>query len=78
MSRHCNPYTVVPLNHNQFIDFHEMMPQVLINLNLIKWQSVKWLQYTQVNDEIAVMQKNNYDDEFQIITEDSMKGMVVL
>ena len=72
LARKQKPYTVVSLSNEQIISFREMQAKVQVNLNQVKWPTVKWLRFERAANDasvIAVMQKSSFDDEFSILND---------
>ena len=48
-ARRKKPYTVVPLPNEDIIPFRDMLVKVQINLDQVKWETVKWIRYRREN-----------------------------
>lgn len=50
-----NPYTVIPMKNNEFINFHEMAVSVDVNMNQVKWREVKCLRLTHATSDPSLV-----------------------
>ncbi len=58
VARRTKPYNVIPISHDHFLDFNEVITQVPFNLKQVKWQSTKWRHYLRTKENEVVLQQS--------------------
>ena len=72
MARRRKPYTVIPLKHEDIIDFKEVKSQRVKNVRIttdgrrVNWTKFRWMRFEKASPDTCLI-KYEYDEEFQSI-----------
>lgn len=72
MARRKNPYTVVPLKHEDIIDFKQLKTQKVKNVKTsvdgkkVNWTKLRWMRFRKDNPDMCFF-KYDFDEEFQCL-----------
>ena len=72
MARRKNPYTVIPIKHEDIIDFKQVKAQKIKNVRMttegkkVNWTKIRWMRFQKDIPDTCFI-KYEYDEEFQSI-----------
>ena len=72
-TRERNPYTVTELEFTDFMDFHKLVEETVVNHNKsisgqnVNWLKLKWLRFIKAKPNSILVKERLTDDEFQEI-----------
>lgn len=70
MARRKDPYTVIPLKHQDIIDFKDIQAKKVKSITVsdsgkkVQWTKIRWMRFMKADPE-AVLIKYDIDDEFE-------------
>ena len=79
-TRERNPYTVTELEFTDFMDFHKLVEETVVNRNKsisgqnVNWLKLKWLRFIKAKPNSILVKERLTDDEFQEIVVNQSVG----
>ncbi len=78
LARKKKPYKFMSLQHGDFINFKAMHACLSYNFSVINWMKLNWIRLQKSCEQLLVMHKENYEDNFSIVPSKRTRNSVNL